>query len=866
MNAPRVEVSQEEDRRQLAGKVVNALYRVIKACQLHSEQNQAVIQVIEQAVVSVQRYCEAAGVKAAAILFTPHAVFINRQMMRASKETYQLALELGTLLAACDATEVTVTSEITATEVAEFGRAAANASRDGKPSVRLTNGGWDGLRLRKIVGLGTAGVLSPQVKAARTYAAGLMILKAFYSDLREGNYEPRQGVKRIAQKLVSQSDLEARLLLSIAAVPSVDADRTQTLLSSAVVALAMASQLSTDRALLSAIVSAALLYDIGRPRLVGIGASTPRQLNADEESLQMTSVLVAATALGKLHPPNLTRAVLLHEVHALKNGVTPYRGKRTPTLASRILVVARSFVELRTPSATSSALGLDDAIQVLDGQAADNTGRALVKLLLGALGIFPAGTMVELSTGEMGVVLATPNLPVDFSRPPVRILYDENAQLLPEPEDVDLSVAVTKDGRVRTIRKAIDSTDQQMRQMRAYVMQVASRRSRQASDEAPVSNSREIPSDVSSSFGSSALSRLSLPGELSSPSAGQAISAVKLPVEAPKIKHPTRRWDPRSEEAGAGAPAQGKQALSQHAEPPAETRSVSWGEIGKELENARKAPGDSETDSILAAYLSDDANRSSQGAEPLSSPSWGLRWTSSGKSASFDAEGPPSNAGSPSSAGSRGNAPVGQPAFPESKGGDDDWDEVFPAQPAAGPGRPTPVPQVNPPVEARAAAAEPVPSPLAKTPLALRMPPGARPPLKATVRAMPAVSTLRDAPTPPVASTRATASLGPTSPVEGAPSAEATPSAAASAASAASGAVVPSLSLAPRSVRAKTTSSWASPPKSRQPDSAPIAEQPAAPSEEPVVEVPVSSGDPARDRRAKAGTASWANPRRDQKK
>jgi HD-GYP domain-containing protein (c-di-GMP phosphodiesterase class II) len=845
MNAPRVEASQEEDRRQLAGKVVNALYRVIKACQLHSEQNQAVIQVIDQAVVSVQRYCEAAGVKAAAILFTPHAVFINRQMMRASKETYQLALELGALLAACDATEVTVTSEITAAEVAEFGRAAANASRDGKPSVRLTNGGWDGLGLRKIVGLGTSGVLSPQVKAARTYAAGLMILRSFYSDLRDGNYEPRQGVKRIAQKLVSQSELEARLLLSIAAVPSVDADRTQTLLSSAVVALAMASQLSTDRALLSAIVSAALLHDIGRPRLLGIGASSPRQLNADEETLQMTSAVVAATALGKLHPPNLTRAVLLHEVHALKNGLTPYRGKRTPTLASRILVIARSFVELRTPSATGSALGLDDAIQVLDGQAADNTGRALVKLLLGALGIFPAGTMVELSTGEMGVVLATPNLPVDFARPPVRILYDENAQLLPEPEDVDLSVAVTKDGRVRTIRRAIDSTDQQMRQMRAYVMQVASRRSRQAVEEPPVSNSREVPSDISSSFGSSALSRPSLPSELSSPSAGQAISAVKLPFEAPKVKQPTRRWDPRSEEAASGAPAQGKAARpTPSAEPPAETRSVSWGEIGKEIENARKPAGDSETDSILAAYLSDETNRSSQGAEPLSSPSWGLRWTSSGKSASFDAEGPPSNAG---------GAPAGQPAFPESKGGDDDWDEVFaplPAQPAA------PAQEVDP---SFADAKAPVASPLVKAPLALKMPPGARPPLKATVRAMPAVS-LRDAPTPPVpSSSRAAAAK----PVEATPP----PAVAEAGAAAVSAPALPlsNLSAAPRSVRAKTTSSWASPPKSRQPDSAPSEQPPAAP-EEPVVEAPVSSGDPARDRRAKAGTASWANPRRDQKK
>jgi hypothetical protein len=33
----------EDDKRQLAARLVNALYRVIKGCQLHSEHNQAVL-------------------------------------------------------------------------------------------------------------------------------------------------------------------------------------------------------------------------------------------------------------------------------------------------------------------------------------------------------------------------------------------------------------------------------------------------------------------------------------------------------------------------------------------------------------------------------------------------------------------------------------------------------------------------------------------------------------------------------------------------------------------------------------------------------------------------------------------------------
>jgi hypothetical protein len=864
----------EEDKRQLAARLVNALYRVIKGCQLHSEHNQAVLQVIDQAVSTTQQFCETSGVRSASILFTPHAVFINRQMLRASKETYQLALELGQLLLTCEATEITVGSDVSGIQIGEFGRAVANASRDGSIPDVVKSGGWDSLKLRKVTGLGGEGKVAPQIRAARTYAAALMIIKSFYSELKERNYEPRQGVKRVAQKLVSQSELEGRLLLSIAAVPSVDADRSQSLLSTAIVAHAMACQLTNDRTLLSAIVTTALLYDVGRPRMLRADAPS-RQLTEDEEALQTASSVVAVTALGKLHPPNLIRAVLLYETHALKNNLVLYRGKRTPLLASRILLLARAFVELRTPTATAQALSLDDAVQVLDAQASDNTGRALVKLLVGALGLFPAGTMVELSTGEMGVVLATPRLPVDFARPPVRVLYDEHAQLLPEPLDIDLALPVGVDGKARTIRKAIDSTDQQMRQMRAYVMQVAAKRARKPAPPEPASVSRDFgSSDVSSGFGSSSdassasahagrgvssmpapsLARSAPPDSSqgveraahrvapSEPPAPRAVQdAIPASMARPQKRSAslTQRWDPRSEAAGEGAPALGPgltpppppgvdlEAEAAAVKLPAggATRSVSWGEIGKELERASRP--DDDTDSILAAYLADDGNRTSSHGDPSANRSWGLRWTSGGKSASFDTMGS-SSGRSPSerdsSAGpSSADSKSGRPTEPPSMGGralgtpsEDDapWDDIF-----------------------------------AKAPTST----------KETRRSLAPIETSAPSAVPgaPASALRPLSSAG--NPDPPAPTAAAPPPS------------IPRVGAVPAPVfresptsnrRGATASSWAAPKsKPQEPVESPKVEE-AAPAS--IAEPPTSVE--SRERRAKAGSSAWGAAKRDQKK
>lgn len=468
------------DVRELAARVVHSVYRLVKGRLLHAESNQAVTQLVDGLLHAFQEYCDVAVVSSVSILFAAQNVFVDRQMLKTSRETYQLAVELGQMLEPFDLTELTFTRPLERTEVQEMGRVIAVAQRDKSKAIKELLTRFQTIRVRRVVAFSGGPQLTPVQRAARTFAASVLIVQAFYKAQREGATDLPHAVKRVAQRLVTSADEDARLLLAIAASPGHDVDRPAIAVSSAIIALAMARQLVSDRSALLALASAAILYDAGRSRLLpgsSMGSAVERNLNEEELERLPASTAFSLTALGKLHPGSLSRAVIAYEAHALRGGAAKvYGGRRPPAVLARILHSARVFVEARAahgPGGGGGGASMDDAVQSLYGQARDATERTFAKLLLGALGLFPAGTLVALTTGELAVVTATPRLPVDFARPPVRVLYDKDSNLLEEPIDIDLAVRPRAGEPIRVIVRTVDADDQQMRQMRAYVVGLA---------------------------------------------------------------------------------------------------------------------------------------------------------------------------------------------------------------------------------------------------------------------------------------------------------------------------------------------------------------------------------------------------------
>ncbi|HRG98056.1 MAG TPA: hypothetical protein PLR99_17510, partial [Polyangiaceae bacterium] len=462
--------------REASAAVVQCLYRLVKGCLLHTSANNESVTASSKALIeSVLECCRHGASEEVTVLFMGDAVFVNGAILRTSREAHAIAVELGTLLASCNVKELTLARTLGAADVIVLGTRLADVWRDRSlgerfrevtiPGVTLSEGkNFDG---------GVVEELSPSERVTRTYAAAVMTVRSMLADVQRGEDRLPRRVKRLAQKIVAHADEDGRLLVSLASQGGPAVDPSTMAVGTAILTVAMARQLTTERVLLSNAAMAALLLDAGKARLsAGMGGVT-RKLNDDELDLVPASAVVVSTAMGKLHPPSRVRGALLYEAWWLRRAhrIGPlYGGRRSATVLSRILSVARAFCELRA-AGPEGTLSVDDALQVLMNRASDSTESAFVRLLIGALGVYPAGTMVELSTGELAVVMATPELPMNFARPPVKIMYDRDARLLAEPIDVDLGAHV--EGRVgpsKFILRAVHADDQQLRAMRSFVV------------------------------------------------------------------------------------------------------------------------------------------------------------------------------------------------------------------------------------------------------------------------------------------------------------------------------------------------------------------------------------------------------------
>lgn len=468
-------------RRAAASAAVQGVYRLVKACLLHSDSNQAIVALIPAAAAAVADFCEIAGVPSVSLVFAEEGIFANGQVLRTSREGYDTARELGALLHACGVNELVIEKGVRPTELAIFARLLADAQRDRAAAERLTRSELRGVRARSVPspadaagGAAPAQELPLLTRSIRAYAASLLVMRAVHAELRAGDEAPLDRVRRVAQKLVSLLEEDARPLLTLAVSIEADSDDATLAVATAVVSLAVARQLTPERRPLSALATAALLYDAGRRRLLRAPGPRPeppppsgqppastradrgapstlsppgldRALDREEQARLPASAAVALTTLGKLHAPSMARTVILHEALALRPdapprraparpaAATPAASPRPPTMLARILAVARAFTELRSMpvlgAGSASRVPLDEVMQRLVEHTAPArpgapaapwgaTERTLIKLLSGALGFLPAGAAAEPTAGEVPVVSFGPDSRAPASRGP----------------------------------------------------------------------------------------------------------------------------------------------------------------------------------------------------------------------------------------------------------------------------------------------------------------------------------------------------------------------------------------------------------------------------------------------------------------
>jgi HD-GYP domain-containing protein (c-di-GMP phosphodiesterase class II) len=182
-----------------------------------------------------------------------------------------------------------------------------------------------------------------------------------------------------------------------------------------------------------------LLQDVGKVRLPNALLEKRAPLNAAEREQAKLHVRYSAEILGATPgiPGELARVALLHhERHDGSGYPNALRGHQIGMIGS-IAAIADTYDALTLTRPYAEAVSPSAAISALYKSRGVHFDANLVEQFIRFIGIFPVGSLVELNTGEIGVVIS--QNPTERLKPRVMVIRDVKGYALPVQKLLDLA-------------------------------------------------------------------------------------------------------------------------------------------------------------------------------------------------------------------------------------------------------------------------------------------------------------------------------------------------------------------------------------------------------------------------------------------
>lgn len=193
----------------------------------------------------------------------------------------------------------------------------------------------------------------------------------------------------------------------------------------------------------------ALLHDIGQVYLPRNLVRKPGVYTAQEQRLMQAHPQLGATMLSQTAHMPAEVCQMVAEHHERLDGSGYPRALRGAALQplGQIVAIADVYESMLGPREARPPLLPAQALKELYRHGrAKQLDLSLVEKMVRCLGLYPVGSLVELNTGERGIVTAVN--PRDALRPTVTLLWDARRQRYATPRTVLLSVPDAAEPRV----------------------------------------------------------------------------------------------------------------------------------------------------------------------------------------------------------------------------------------------------------------------------------------------------------------------------------------------------------------------------------------------------------------------------------
>lgn len=229
---------------------------------------------------------------------------------------------------------------------------------------------------------------------------------------------------------------------------------------SSIWAAALGRQLGLPKKIMLSIATGALLNDVGKVLLSDRLLNKPGKLTADELTLAKSHVAKSIKMLEHTQGVDsiaMQMVLCHHERHDGRGYPRGLKGADIPVYG-RIAGIVDCYDALINDTPYRAGMAASEAIKVLYNVRNVDFQAEIVEAFIQAVGIYPAGSLVELSSGEVGVVVAEHRH--RRLRPKLLLLTDANKNRLPENRPLDLyETSKDQTGKPLEIAKSLDPGD-----------------------------------------------------------------------------------------------------------------------------------------------------------------------------------------------------------------------------------------------------------------------------------------------------------------------------------------------------------------------------------------------------------------------
>jgi HD-GYP domain-containing protein (c-di-GMP phosphodiesterase class II) len=264
------------------------------------------------------------------------------------------------------------------------------------------------------------------------------LLEKLTQDIRLGGSFEVEAVQEVVDEMVESIVRNPDALMWVARLREQDIGTYGHGLQVSVYLTAFGRHLGFPKPLLASLAQIGLLLDLGKMRLPHELLQKQGRLTTEEFEQVKAHVQHSLDILGEStsFDPEMIQGIAQH--HERMNGSGYPQGLMGEEIAvtGRMAGIVDCFAALINHRPYAAAVSSYEALRSISGWGGDYFHEALVQQFVSSVGVFPVGSMIELSSGEVAIVVAHNKL--RRLKPRVLVVTGPDKKPLPHPAMVDL--------------------------------------------------------------------------------------------------------------------------------------------------------------------------------------------------------------------------------------------------------------------------------------------------------------------------------------------------------------------------------------------------------------------------------------------